>query len=145
MTAGADRKAASVARHASVEAWCERNYGTAELPKPQNARRRVSCRLNLPKFLRTYLPFIFTRPFSPAGLRFVRDLQRLMLSGGLKAIAQPRGTGKTATISGTMMWAALYGHRSYLAAIGATGSAAEQLIKDILANLQGEMIAADFP
>lgn len=145
MTAGADRVAKSVARHASVEAWCERNLGKPELPKPKNPRRRSSCRLNLPKFLRTYLPSIFTRPFSPAGLRFLRDLQRLLTGGGLKAIAQPRGTGKTATISGAMIWAAVYGHRRYLVAIGATDAAAAHLIKDILANIQGEMFLADFP
>ncbi len=145
MTAGADRVAASVARHASVEAWCERNFGTDELPAVKDPARRESCQYDLPRFLQTYLPYIFTRPFSPAGLRFLRDLQRLLLGGGLKAIAQPRGTGKTATISGSMIWAAVYGHRRYLVAIGATDAAAEHLIKDILSNLQGEMLLADFP
>ena len=97
------------------------------------------------RFLRTYLPHIFTRPFSPAGLRFIADIQDLILHSGLKAIAEPRGTGKTATISGSMEWAGLYGHRHYLAAIAATGAASKRLVADIKTNLQGEEILADFP
>ena len=142
---GADRKAAFVARHASIEHWCEENLKRATLPEPKDPARRERCRYDLALFLRTYLPHIFTRPFSRAGLRFIADIQDLMLHGGLKAMAQPRGTGKTATISGSMEWAGLYGHRHYLSAIAATGSAAQRLVADIQTNLQGEMILADFP
>ena len=142
---GAERKAAFVSRHASIEAWCGNRFGKEELPSVADPTRREACRLDLALFLRTYLPAIFTRPFSAAGLRFIGDLQTLILGGGLKAIAEPRGTGKTATVSGAMLWAALYGHRRYLAAIAATDSAATQLIKDILANIQGEEFVADFP
>ena len=134
-----------MSRHASVEHWCEQNLKRKTLPDPKDPARREACREDLALFLRTYLPHIFTRPFSRAGSRFVADMQSLMLGGGLKAMAQPRGTGKTATIIGAMEWAALYGHRKYLVAIAAKETMADQLTKDILANLQGEMVLADFP
>ncbi len=145
MTSGADRVAATVARHSSIEAWCEREFGSPVLPAVRDPKRRASCARNLPRFLRTYLPSIFFRPFSPAALRFLRDLQRLMLSGGLKAIAEPRGMGKTATISGAMIWAAVYGHRRYLVAVAAKDEMAVQLVKDLVAHIPGEMFLADFP
>lgn len=141
----ADRVARHVAKHASVEHWCEENLRRKTLPPTQDPARRESCRLDLPKFLRTYLPGIYTRPFSDAGLRFLGDVQELMLGGGLKCMAQPRGTGKTALISGAMLWAAVYGHRRYLAAIAAKDEAADDLVKDILANIQAPLILADFP
>lgn len=142
---GAARSAEFAERHASVEEWCRRNFGEPGLPPVRNPARREKCRLDLPLFLRTYLPTIYTRPFSPAGLRFLGDIQELMLYGGLKCMAQPRGTGKTALITGAMLWAAVYGHRKYLAAIAAKDSLADQLVKDILSDLQAQEVMADFP
>ncbi len=134
-----------MAKHASVEHWCEENLRRKTLPKPKEPNRREDCKQDLPQFLRIYLPWIYTRPFSDAGLRFLADMQELMLHGGLKCIAQPRGTGKTALISGSMLWAAVYGHRRYLAAFAAKDDAADALVKDILANLQGSVLQEDFP
>lgn len=116
-----------------------------DIPPCANPARREACRYNLPLFLRTYMPEVFYRPFDADALALLEDIQTAMLDGGRKAIARPRGSGKTAISLGAALWAALYGHRRYLVIISATGPASLQMIADAQAHLQTELMAADFP
>ena len=140
---GQNRKAASVADR--VAALTARRADIGQTPPVSDAARRESCRLDLPRFLSTYMPSVFYRPFDPDALALLSDIQEAMLHGGRKAIARPRGSGKTAISLGAVLWAALYAHRRYLVFVAATGPAAAQMIADAQAYLADELIAADFP
>ena len=110
---GADRKAASLARRMDI----------GDIPPPADPTRREACRHDLPLFLRIYMPEVFYRLFDADATALLEDIQTAMLDGGRKAIARPRGSGKTAISLGAALWAALYGHRRYLVIISATGPA----------------------
>ncbi len=124
-----------------------RRNDIGELPEPADPELRESCRRNLPKFLRAYLPDTFTRPFSKAALRFLKDCQDILTDGGgsKKAVALPRGFGKTSLCVGALVWAAVYAHRRYICLVAATEKAARQLVRDIAAHLQSDRVARDFP
>ena len=122
-----------------------RRMELGDIPHPAEPARREACRLDLALFLRTYLPAVFYRPFDADALALIADIKAAMLDGGRKAIARPRGSGKSAICLGAALWAALYGHRRYLVVISATGPAAIQMVADAQSHLQSEQMAADFP
>lgn len=125
--------------------WHARRADISEIPSVANPVRREACRNDLPLFLRTYMPEVFYRAFDADALALIDDIQDAMLDGGRKAIARPRGSGKTAISLGAALWSALYGHRRYLVIISATGPASLQMIADAQAHLQTEIMAQDFP
>jgi len=65
------------------------------LPPVQNQARRDATRLDLREFCTTYFPGIFFLKFSPDHERVIAKLQTAILTGGLFAMALPRGGGKT--------------------------------------------------
>lgn len=108
--------------------------------------RRDACRLDLRLFLLTYHGATCTWPFSPAHLSLIDDLQHIILNGGRKAVAMPRGSGKTSICVGAVEWALLYGHRRFPVVPAATQDAAENIVAAIFADLESnEILAADFP
>ena len=131
----AEKLAAMRARRAEI----------GDIPAVENPARREACRYNLALFLKTYMPTVFYRDFDEDAQQFIADIQERILHGGCKAIARPRGSGKTALSLGAVDWAALYAHRRYLAFVAATGAAAAQMIADALAYITSEEISADFP
>jgi hypothetical protein len=121
------------ARQASIEA---RDIG---LP-PKRTRAQVGlisiCKNDLCLFLRKFMPNTFTLPFSQDHLRIIKKIQDTILGGGLFALAMPRGSGKTSIIEGACLWALLYGHRKFIALIGAEQSHAEQMLASIKQELE---------
>lgn len=114
--------------------------------KCANLARKESCRLDLRLFLQTYHAATCLWPFSEAHLRYIADLQHVILNGGRKAIAIPRGCGKTSIAMGAVEWALLYGHRRFVVVLGATQDAADNLIKAIFADFESiDVLYADFP
>ncbi|MFA6063972.1 MAG: hypothetical protein WC736_15395 [Gallionella sp.] len=108
--------------------------------------RRDACRLDLRRFLATYHQQTCNWPFSEAHLTLIADLQHVILNGGRKATAMPRGCGKTSICVGAAEWAMLYGHRKFLVIPAATQPAAEAIVNAVYADLEGnELLAADFP
>lgn len=134
-TTAAERMAKSVAMRADI----------GELPEVADEERRARAEGDLQYFLRTYMPAVFYREFDSEAVRLIKDIQEAMLYGGRKAIARPRGGGKTAISLGAVLWAALYGHRRYLVLVAATAPLALQMIKDALSYLCTEELAQDFP
>ena len=92
----------------------------AKWPGWGNKRRRAKCRSSLVSFLRTYFPAAFPLPFSPDHLRVIGSLEHIFQHGGLKAIACPRGFGKTSITARAVLWSLLYGHRKFAMLVGAT-------------------------
>ena len=131
------------ARNAQA-ALCGRDI--APLPKIGNPELREMCRFNFQLYCETYFPETFPLAFSPDHLKAIRKIERAVLEGGLFALAMPRGSGKTTLCECAVIWAATYGHRQFIALIGATQDAAEEMMASIKTTLEtNEQLAADFP
>ena len=133
----ADRVAASVSRRNEI----------GDIPLPANPERRESCRHNLPLFLKTYFPETFTRPFCPASLRFLADVESILTDSGgnKKVIAMPRGGGKSSMLLDSLLWAALYAHKRYVLLVSASATTSKRLMKNLTTGLQSRPILEDFP
>lgn len=107
---------------------------------------REACRLDLRRFLETYHVETCSWPFSPDHLRLIADLQRVILEGGRKAVAFPRGAGKTSICIGAAEWALLYAHRKFAVVPCATQDAAENIIASVVKDFETlDELADDFP
>ena len=69
-----------------------------------------------------------------------------MLHGGLKAIAMPRGSGKSQICEGACLWAILYGHQDFVLFVGAEAQSAQEQLETIKMSLEtNETLLEDFP
>lgn len=117
-----------------------------EIPPVENKARRERCRKNLRLFFETYYPAVFYRGWSEAHLKAIAKIQAAILKGGLFGVALPRSFGKTAKLVAAAEWALLYGHRSFVVLIGATETAATEMLDTITADLElNDGLLADFP
>lgn len=116
------------------------------VPPVQRPDLKESGRLDLLVFLRSYLSNRFPLPFSEDHLALIASIQGIILHGGLRALAMPRGSGKTTIVEGAALWALLYGHRRFLMIVAATSRAARLLMNSIRDELAfNDELAADFP
>jgi len=113
---------------------------------PLNPERHESCRLDLERFLTTYMPARYFAPFSEDHRHVIHKIQTAILEGGLFAEAVFRGFGKTEILIGAAMWAALYGHRRFIPLLAASRALAEdRLISSIKAELEtNKLMLEDF-
>lgn len=99
-----------------------------ELPAIERPEVREECRENFRRFCELYFPNAFALKWSRDHLKVIGKIEAAVLRGGLFAVAMPRGSGKTTINQCAAVWALLYGHRRFVAFIGAeAGSAAESL------------------
>lgn len=116
------------------------------LPRPKNKRRREKCKLDLLKYLQTYHAESFPLAFSPDHLKFIAEIQKRVLSGGAKAQAMPRGSGKTTLMLAACCWAIAYGHRRFIVLVAAEQDAADELCDDLRTIWEtNDLLYADFP
>lgn len=116
--------------HLRAQAW--NNNASVNCPESLPAELipiRDQCDASLKTFLLTCFPQAFPLPFGPTHDRMVSEIERAVLDGGLKAIAAPRGTGKTTILLRAAMWAILTGRRRYVCIVAAEETSA-------VANLQ---------
>jgi hypothetical protein len=117
----------------------------AGYPPPGNLERRAACERDLRRFFETYFPVAFRLAWSDDHLRVIDRIQKAVLEGGLFALAMPRGRGKTTKCERCALWALLYGHRRFVALIGATDSAAAVILDHLKTELQwNDLLAEDF-
>ncbi len=100
---------------------------------------RELYRKDLLQFCKVVMPQTFSMDFAPCHIEVLRGMQHAILHGGKKAVALPRGSGKTAMSIGAMIWGMLYGHIRYGAIIAADQGAADK----ILASLKTELWLSD--
>jgi hypothetical protein len=120
-----------------------------EVRLPENPDRRSCCGRDFRAFCLAYFPDVYWDP-SQFHDDFARDLERLVLSRApvmlSKALAAPRGIGKSTLAVLACLWGLLYGHVNYVLLLSANGTEAEKrlsaLQKQILTNA---LLAADFP
>ena len=116
------------------------------IPKVKGKKRREKCRENFELFCKTYLKHLFYRPFSADQLDIIQGLEKAIKTGGKKAEALPRGSGKTTIGEAAAIWAALYGWRRFFVLIGSTDQLIEEIGKDIKIELEtNPLLLADFP
>lgn len=135
------KRAAEVSRLRSLAG---RDIG--ELPAVKDPARKAKCERDFRLFCETYLPETFNLAWSPDHLRIIAKMQRVVLDGGLFAMATPRGSGKTSLCEAAALWAAVYGHRSFVAIISAEGGASVETMDSLKMELEtNDLLLDDFP
>ncbi len=121
-------------------------HSTVEVEPPADPARRAACAGDLRLFMTTYLPVTFYTAFAPHHLREIERMERVCLSGGRAAIADPRGDGKSSRCKAAALWAILYGHVSYLVYLAATAELAKDRLDEIKGVLHSsDLLHEDFP
>ena len=135
---------ADAARRSSERSLEGRDIG--ELPAVENQERKESCRNDFKLFCETYFPEVYQRKWADDHLRAIAKIQKSVLEGGLFALAMSRGSGKSSLTETAAIWAMLYGHREFVVLVGASESAALEMLDSIKTEFEvNEHIAADFP
>ena len=117
-----------------------------ELPPVADPGTKEACRTDFRLFCETYFPETYTLAWSPDHLKAITKIETAVLQGGLFALAMPRGSGKTQLSETAAVWAMLYGHREFVCLIGATESAALEMLDSIKTELEvNERLEGDFP
>ncbi len=153
----ASRAIASVPRLTGYEAHRERSRqrvvelslsgrDIGELPPVYNQQRRDQAERDFRFFCETYFPQTFHLEWSDDHLKVIRKIEVSVLEGGLFAMAMPRGSGKTSLCETACLWALLYGHREFVALIGADKLAATKMLEAMVTELEhNERLEEDFP
>lgn len=135
------RAAASRQRRASLSG---RDIG--EIPAVIDPARRTAAEQSFRVFCETYLFQRFTLAWSPDHLTAIDRIEKSVRSGGLFALAMPRGNGKTTLAESAAIWTVATGLRRFVLLVGATADAAKSLMKSIKTELEtNELLAADWP
>lgn len=117
-----------------------------QLPEVVNPDRKAACERNFQLFCESYFPETYALAWSPDHLKVIEKIETAVLRGGLFALALPRGSGKTTITESAALWSMLYGHREFVVLIGATESAALELLDSLKTELEvNERLAEDFP
>ena len=116
------------------------------LPEVVNPDRKAACERNFQLFCESYFPETYSLEWSPDHLKVIEKIETAVLRGGLFALAMPRGSGKSTLAETAAIWSMVYGHREFVTLIGATESAALEMLDSIKTELEvNENLAADFP
>lgn len=138
-----ERRDAERARQAELS-LAGRDIG--DLPEVVNPERKKECERNFQLFCESYFPETYSLEWSPDHLKAIEKIETAVLSGGLFALAMPRGSGKSTLAETAAIWSMVYGHREFVTLIGATESAALEMLDSIKTELEvNENLAADFP
>ena len=116
------------------------------IPKVAHPRRKRAAARDFHRFCLTYLPDSFPLPFCEDHLVVISRIQTAVLTGGLFAVAMPRGSGKTTLCEAAALWGLLYGHQAFVVIVALNSAAAQSLLDSIKGELEGnERLAEDFP
>lgn len=138
-----DRRNAERARQAE-QSLAGRDIG--DLPAVVNLERKKECERNFQLFCESYFPETYSLEWSPDHLKVIEKIETAVLRGGLFALAMPRGSGKSTLAETAAIWSMVYGHREFVTLIGATESAALEMLDSIKTELEvNENLASDFP
>lgn len=107
---------------------------------------RKRCDDSLLEHLRTCYPNAFPLEFSPDHLELIHQLEQAATVGLLKAVAMPRGSGKTTIMLRCMLWALLTAKRRFGVLVAATNQAAQGLLESAkMELLYNETLSAIYP
>lgn len=118
----------------------------APLPEVADPDRKAKALACFQFFLEAYFANRFPLAWSDDHKAYIRSTQKVVVDGGMQAVAMPRGTGKTTIAECAVIWAALRGSSEMVGLIGATEVAAKEMLQSIKTELESnELLAADFP
>jgi len=117
-----------------------------ELPSVVDPDRRDRCRLSFRSFCNDYFPETFALPWSQDHLTVLQRIEQAVLHGGLFAMAMPRGSGKTSLCETACLWSLVYGHRDFVALVGASEAHADEMLSSLKAEIEtNDRLLEDFP
>ena len=117
-----------------------------ELPAVVDPDRKARCTASFRDFCETYFPEVFYFPWSDDHLRVIEKIEKAVRTGGLFAMAMPRGSGKTVLCQTAVLWSALIGASPFVCLIAASAERARDLLENIKIWLEtNPLLAADFP
>jgi len=104
----------------------------AEIPDVVDPELRVRCEDDLRTFLEECFPAAFRLGWSDDHLTLIAELQKVILTGGFRAVGMPRGTGKSTIIMRAMIWAICTRRHPFAMIAAANAGKAEKLLRDIV-------------
>ncbi|MEA1950732.1 MAG: terminase gpA endonuclease subunit [Planctomycetota bacterium] len=117
-----------------------------ELPAVADPDRKAAAQASFRTFCETYFSEVFYLPWSDDHLRVIDKIERAVRTGGLFAMAMPRGSGKTVGCQTAVLWAALTGATPFVTLIAASADRAKDLLENIKTWLEtNPLLQADFP
>lgn len=118
----------------------------APIPDCVNPERRMFAEVSLKAFADTYFPNRFFLPWSPAHLSVIAKLDQAGATGGLFALAMPRGSGKTSLCLVAAIYEALIGRQQYIYLVTVSDDRSSDLIEDIKIELYtNPLLYEDYP
>lgn len=106
------------------------------IPPCKSIINRVKCDQSLLYFLKYNFPERFYKPFGPAHLQYIQNLQRIIQNGGLQAIGCSRSSGKSVIAQLAVLWACVTGKRQYSLFVALSAKKAKQANKAVYKALQ---------
>lgn len=117
-----------------------------EIPAVADPQRRAQCEDSFRLFCERYFPDVFYFAWSPDHLRVIDKIEKAVRTGGLFAMAMPRGSGKTVLCQTAVLWSALIGASPFVCLIAASAERARDLLENIKIWLEtNPLLHADFP
>ena len=117
-----------------------------ELPAVVDPERKASAEESFRTFCETYFGEVFYLPWSDDHLRVIDKIERAVRTGGLFAMAMPRGSGKSSLAEVACIWAALTGQTPFVTLIAASAERAKDLLENIKTWLEtNTLLHADYP
>jgi hypothetical protein len=109
-------------------------------------QRRTDCLQDPERFLRTYGAQTFYHPFSEHHRAMIRAIHERALTGGDKAVAAPRGDGKTQVATWMLVYILLACLVRFPMIVAATRKLAQKIFKQVQKTFAiNPLIVADFP
>lgn len=117
-----------------------------QMPTIVDPERKVRAEASFQAFCETYFAEVFYFPWSPDHRRVIEKIERAVLSGGLFAMAMPRGSGKTVLCQTAVLWSALIGATPFVTLIAASAERSRDLLENIKTWLEtNELLYEDWP
>ncbi len=117
-----------------------------QLPAVVDPDRKAAAEESFRTFCETYFGEVFYLPWSDDHLKVIAKIERAVRTGGLFAMACPRGMGKTVLCQTAVLWAALTGATPFVTLIAASADRAKDLLENIKTWLEtNPLLAEDFP
>lgn len=116
------------------------------IPECVNPKRREQCLLDPERFLRTYMPKKFRQQFGTVHSRIIQTIHDRASTGGKKAVAAPRGRGKSTIVKGMLIYATAAELVRFIVPICATTNLAGRIYRDYRNEWgNNDTLLADFP
>jgi len=117
-----------------------------ELPGVVDPQRKARCEASFRAFCETYFAEVFYFDWSDDHLRVIDKIEKAVRTGGLFAMAMPRGSGKTVLCQTAVLWSALIGATPFVCLIAASAERGRDLLENIKVWLEtNPLLHADFP